>query len=61
MADTLEELENRATAFLTKVIRDLPADAEAAAKIVDEFDPEKFQKVIDFATAANGGRPIDSN
>ena len=61
MADKLEELENRATAFLTKVIRDLPAQAEAAAKIVDEFDPEKFQKVIDFATAANGGRPIGSN
>ena len=34
---------------------------KAAAKIVDEFDPEKFQKVIDFATAANGGRPIGSN
>ena len=33
----------------------------AAAKIVDEFDPEKFQQVIDFATAANGGRPIGSN
>ena len=60
-ADKLEELENRATAFLTKVIRDLPANAEAAAKIVDEFDPEKFQKVIDFATAANDGRPIGSN
>ena len=60
-ADKLEEFENRATAFLTKVIRDLPANAEAAAKIVDEFDPEKFQKVIDFATAANGGRPIGSN
>ena len=60
-ADKLEELENRATAFLTKVIKDLPANAEAAAKIVEEFDPEKFQKVIDFATAANGGRPIGSN
>ena len=61
MADKLEELENRATAFLTKVIQDLPKNAEAAAKIVDEFDPEKFQQVIDFATAANGGRPIGSN
>lgn len=57
----LEEYENRATALISKIITDLPAQAEAAAKIVDEFDPEKFQKVIDFATAANGGRPIGSN
>lgn len=57
----LEEYENRAVALISKIITDLPANAEAAAKIVDEFDPEKFQKVIDFATAANGGRPIGSN
>lgn len=57
----LEEYENRATALISKIITDLPANAEAAAKIVDEFDPEKFQQVIDFATAANGGRPISSN
>lgn len=61
MVEKLEEFENRAAAFLTKVIQDLPQNAEAAAKIVEEFDPEKFQKVIDFATAANGGRPIGSN
>lgn len=54
----LEEYENRAVALISKIITDLPAQAEAAAKIVEEFDPEKYQKVIDFATAANGGRPI---
>ena len=57
----MEEYENRATSLISKFITDLPANAEAAAKIVDEFDPEKFQQVIDFATAANGGRPIGSN
>lgn len=57
----LEEYENRATSLISKFITDLPTNAEAAAKIVDEFDPEKFQQVIDFATAANGGRPIGSN
>ena len=56
----LEEYENRATALISKIITDLPAQAEAAAKIVEEFDPEKYRKVIDFATAANGGRPIVS-
>ena len=39
-------------------IEDLPANAEAAQKIVENFDPEKFQSVIDFAKAANGGRAI---
>ena len=57
----MEEYENRATSLISKFITDLPANAEAAAKIVEEFDPEKFQQVIDFATAANGGRPIGSN
>ena len=57
----MEEYENRATSLISKFITDLPANAEAAAKIVDEFDPKKFQQVIDFATAANGGRPIGSN
>ena len=26
--------------------------------IVNTFDPEKFQNVLDFAKAANGGREI---
>lgn len=40
------------------LINDLPAQAEAAAKIVENFNPEKFKEVIDFAKAANGGRDI---
>ena len=40
-------------------INDLPANAEAAQSIVNNFDKEKFQNVIDFALAANGKRPLD--
>lgn len=44
--------------ILDKFIDDLPKNAEAAMKIVDNFDPDKFQAVKDFAKAANGGRDI---
>lgn len=47
-----------AAAILNQLITDLPKNAEAAKKIMDEFDPKKYQAVVDFATAANGGRPI---
>lgn len=36
----------------------MPINAQAANDIIDNFDPKKYQNVIDFATAANGGRPI---
>ena len=42
-------------------INDLPANAEAAAKIVESFDPEQFKAVVDFARYANGGRDINTN
>ena len=48
-----------AAAVIQSIIQDLPANAEAAAQIVDNFDPEKYQAVKDFAVAANGGRPIN--
>ena len=43
---------------INKIISDLPTKAQAAASIVDNFDKEKFREVINFAQAANGGRPI---
>ena len=48
-------------AIISKLITDLPEQAAAAAKIVEEFDPEKYQAVIKFAEAANGGRNINTN
>lgn len=47
-----------AAAIIKSLIADLPAQAQAAMDIVNEFDPDKFQAVKDFAEAANGGRPI---
>ena len=58
--DTLH-YRNTAGAVLQSVIQDLPKNAQAAADIVNGFDKNKFQAVIDFATAANGGRKIETN
>ena len=48
--------KNTAAAVIRSLIQDLPRQAQAAAKIVESFDPEKYQNVKDFALAANGGR-----
>ena len=42
--------------LISKVINDLPTNAEAAMKIVDGFDKEKFGNVIDFAKSINNGQ-----
>jgi len=48
-------------AVISQLIDDLPANAETAAKIVENFDPKQFKAVIDFARYANGGRDIRTN
>lgn len=61
MQDTVNDYmnyRNTAGAVLQSIIQDLPRNAQAAADIVDSFDKEKFKAVVDFAEAANGGRPI---
>lgn len=50
-----------AGSVLNNVIDNLPKNAEAAAKIVEKFNPEQYQRVVDFAKAANGGRNIITN
>ena len=60
--DTKNELINykhSASALIQSMIMDLPKQAEAAKQIVDSFDAEKYQNVINFAKAANGGREIE--
>lgn len=47
-----------AAALIKSIITDLPTQAQAAMDIVNNFDPDKFQAVKDFAIAANGGREI---
>lgn len=47
-----------AASVIQSLVQDLPGNAEAAAEIVEKFNPEQYQAVVDFATAANGGVPI---
>lgn len=54
------EYKNTAAAVLRGIIQDLPKNAAAAKEILDTFDPNKYQEVINFATAANGGRNINT-
>ena len=54
----IEQYNATAASVLRGFINDLPANAEAAQKIVENFDPAKYQAVVDFAKAANGGRQI---
>lgn len=53
--------KNTAGAVIQSIIQDLPKNAAAAKEIVDSFDKTKYQEVINFATAANGGRNINTN
>ena len=43
---------------ISEVVQTLPERAEQMSQIVDNFYKEKFQEVIKFAKAANGGRNI---
>lgn len=61
MRDRNLAYQNTAAAVLRSIIQDLPKNAAAAADIVNSFNPEQYQSVIDFATAANGGRNINTN
>ena len=53
--------KHSAAALVQKLIVDLPKNAETAAKIVEDFNPEKYKEVVDFAQHANGNRPIPFN
>jgi hypothetical protein len=52
------EYRNGIAAVVSDFINNLPVNAEAAMDLVNNFDKDKYQAVIDFAEAANGGRPI---
>ena len=47
--------------LIGQFINELPDQMEKVGKIVNNFDPSKYQAVVDFATAANGGRNINTN
>ena len=46
--------------IISEIIEQLPIRAEQMQEIVNNFDPEKFQNVINFAKSANGNRPIET-
>lgn len=61
----LEEISKAKTKYnrsvvslIQSLIHDLPTQAKAMEEILENFDKEKFQNVLDFAKAANGGRDI---
>ena len=60
--DEQEELiltyKNTFSGAVAEIIENLPLRAEEMQTIVNTFDKEKFQNVLDFAKAANGGREI---
>lgn len=58
---TMEKSKSSIAGVISNIIEDLPVNAEAAAKIVENFDPSQFQAVVDFARYANGGRDINTN
>ena len=66
LLDLLSEKENillnyntTAAAIISNIINDLPKNAQMMADIMQNFNPEQFQNVINFAKAANGGRDIE--
>lgn len=58
LADIKEEYNRSVVSLVKKMITDLPTQAQAAMDIVNSFDKEKYQEVIDFAKMANGNRSI---
>lgn len=56
-----EKYTTSAVGLANSIIESLPKQMEQAKEIIDTFDPQKTQAVIDFATAANGGRNINTN
>ena len=55
----LTEYRHSVSGIIQNIITDLPKQAEAMQDIIDNFDKEKYQNVLNFAKAANGGREIE--
>ena len=51
--DSRKKASNSVAGIINNLIENLPVQAEQMQKIVDTFDPEKFQNVLDFAKSVN--------
>ena len=58
LSEDLMNFGNSTAGILKEFINNLPEQAERAKAIVESFDPNKYQAVLDFAKAANAGREI---
>jgi len=59
LAEDIMNFDNSTAGILRELTEDLPTQAAKVKEIVDTFDPNKYQAVLDFAKAANGGRDIN--
>ena len=55
----LTEYKRSISGIFKSFVSNLPQQAEAMQNIVDNFNKEDFQEVLNFAKAANGGREIE--
>ena len=53
------EYRNTIASVINNFVENLPVNASAAKDIIEKFNPEDFQHVLNFAKAANGGRDIN--
>ena len=53
---TEKEYRATAAAIISKLVDDLPKNADAAKEIVETFDKEKYAEVMNFAKAINNGK-----
>ena len=58
MVEVKTKYNRSIVSLVQSLIHDLPSQAQAAMDIVNNFDKDKFQEVVNFAKAANGGREI---
>ena len=58
MKEANDTYRRSAAALLQTFIQDMPRNAAAAAEIVNNFDENKYKRVIDFAKSANAGRSV---
>jgi len=59
MLERKMKYKNTVASVLNNFIENLPKNAKEAQEIIEKFNPEDLQRVLDFARAANGGREIN--
>lgn len=58
MKEVKTKYKHSFASVLNDFVYNLPVNAQEAMEIVQQFDPEKYQNVLNFARAANGDRDL---